>query len=322
MNRRVYITVLILAAILLALVWALNNNSSINVSNGIGSDESQARQDSLSLPTNAVSRETNAAPQREPYKAPPVNNPALSNFVNRKSPRVRVPPDMVALFPSVSDPIDQEAVANVLLDVFDDDSIRNEAAELLARSNYTRLLDRLEEVLNNPYESERFRGWAVQHIGTHARSHSGPDNIRGVALLRSCLLDSALPVRREALLALVRMDDPVGIQYAADIVQSDDPANATIQDIALQCIGLVNKRAQLPHVRKLIRSSNVDVQIAAINLLADWRDLESKSDIQNYVDSKSYILRTVAQRALERIELPAPAQNTLPGRKNTPITQF
>jgi len=256
--------------------------------------------------------------QREPYSVPPINDPSLASFVNRKSPRVRVPPDIVARFPSISDPIDQEAVAKVLLDVFDDDSIRNEAAELLARSNYPRLVERLEEVLHNPQESERFRGWAVQHVGTNARSAQGQDLAIATMILRGCLNDAAIPVRREALLALVRIDDQIGRQSAIELVRSDDPAAINTQDIALRCLGMMNERKYLLEVRRLAKASNANVKIAAINLLADWRDVDSKPLIENCLLAKEFILRVVAQRALERIEQPETAQPA----KRSDVRQF
>jgi hypothetical protein len=72
--------------------------------------------------------------RKQAYHPPKVTTPALSAFVNREAHGPRVHGDMAARFPRLTSEQDIEAVAGVLTDPREDDTVRHEAAALLARS--------------------------------------------------------------------------------------------------------------------------------------------------------------------------------------------
>jgi HEAT repeat protein len=147
----------------------------------------------------------------------------------------RVSADITSSIPRIRRDEDIPAVVSVLLDAKDDDTVRNEAVSLLRRSGYPRLTDDLVKVLNNPDEGPRFRAFCVQHLWQNGRS-AGPEELERItAELLPALGDRHLPVRREALLALVRLRDPKGEETAvewlvtADVEKADGLRDAAIR---------------------------------------------------------------------------------------------
>jgi hypothetical protein len=111
--------------------------------------------------TSAVS--TFAVPA---YVRPVVVTPGLASLVDRSLPfEERVRGLTSGQVTEVKDGRDLEALAQLLGDPAEDDTVRHEIASLLTRSGYAPLEARLFKIVENPGEQERFRSWAVQHLG-------------------------------------------------------------------------------------------------------------------------------------------------------------
>jgi hypothetical protein len=111
--------------------------------------------------TSAVS--TSAVPT---YVRPAVVTPGLASLVDRSLPfEERVRGLTSGQVTEVKDGRDLEALAQLLGDPAEDDTVRHEIASLLTRSGYAPLEARLFKIVENPGEQERFRSWAVQHLG-------------------------------------------------------------------------------------------------------------------------------------------------------------
>ena len=104
---------------------------------------------------------------------------------------------------------------------------------LLRRSGYEKLTDDLIEVLNRPEEKARFRAFCVQHLWQSARKAGPEDTERIRRALHRALEDRDVPVRRDALLALVRMEDPLGRETAVAWLGDEDAED--VRDLAIRC---------------------------------------------------------------------------------------
>ncbi len=209
-----------------------------------------------------------------------VLHPTLREFVD-KTAKNRLPTNFPILVPTITQPNDILAVLRVLHDATDLDSIRNEAANLLRRSNVPDLGGHLIAILDNPVEHERFRSFSAQHAGdimTELVQGTEPHSSEMAEAIRSRLVlaldDQHLMVRREALLALTRERHP----HAVAIIRSglNDPLWAPAQDLLVRCAHEAGLTDLIPAIRPLAYSSNETVRIAAVNVLAQWKDEASR----------------------------------------------
>ena len=242
----------------------------------------------------------------ESHKPPPPGDPLLARLVDSKiKAYVRLNLDIQTRIPSVKNPEDYPALVYCLKDISEEDTIRNEVANLLKRSHYPGLANALIDVLDNPSEKPRFRSFAVQHLGE--LSATGESSI--LAKLRQCLDDKDAEVRREALLALVRQKDDSASQAAVRQL-----ADVETRDLAIRCVRELDLREQIPNVRKYLNDSNEVVRIAAIVALSQWFDDESRTAFDDAAASKSMRLQSAGAAALARLDslervLPLPQQN-------------
>src|ERR1043165_1911674 len=96
-----------------------------------------------------------------PVGSLPSDNPELARFLDR-SRTDRVTADISSRLPLLTDPAELASVAHVVTDGSEDDAVRNEAMNLLARCEYATLADLVLAVLDNPVEQARFRPFATQ----------------------------------------------------------------------------------------------------------------------------------------------------------------
>jgi len=205
---------------------------------------------------------------------------------------VRFPQDIAALVPVLKDPNDDLVV-------------RQEVAQLLIRSSYEGLVSDVVDILDNPEETPTFRAFCVQYLwqyGVRARSE---ERQRILALLWQCLEDEQILVRREALLALLRMRDPKAREAAARCLL-DEKAEG-VRDVAVRCVRELGLREYVPTIRKHLRDRNEVVRIAAIVTLSQWGDEESRPAIKEAAKSKSFRLHRCAELALKRLDSAAKA---------------
>ena len=197
-------------------------------------------------------------------------------------------------------PEDRAAIIAVLRDPAEDDTIRNHAANILRNAGYERLTVELRGILENSVESSKFRGWAMQHLGVawlDAVRTQASDALSLRDFLVAKVTDRDASVRREAVLALCRGSDPAG--FAAVHAWFDDPAQKAMLDLAVRLAGENNLRDCLPSIRRLAASEEDDgVRIAAIRVLAQWRDQESRSVIAAAQKAKTTRVQKVAAAAL------------------------
>lgn len=236
------------------------------------------------------------------YKAPPTTDLALAPMVNRRfRTEERLRPDITSSVAVIKYPEDVKVMVGVLKDTKDTDDVRNETINLLRRSKYAGLTADLLDILNNPAEKERFRGFVAQHLGIQADMVQPDERAKIIGVLQNALSDRDLSVRREALLALVRMLDPKGLETAVSILNDKGDESAPMRDLAVRCIRDQNLREHLPRLRELASDPNEAVQIAALVTLSEWGDSQSKPLFEKAAHSESLRLKRAGEAALNRL---------------------
>jgi hypothetical protein len=232
-------------------------------------------------------------------RPPRTRDPRLGAFVDKNAPG-RVAADMTTLYPRIRHEQDVAAVVSVLLDTTDNDTVRHEAANLLRRSGHKGLTDELIKVLDNPAEKARFRGFCVQHLYLNHDKAGTEERSIIVGELRSLLKDKHLPVRREALLALVRLGDRKGKETV--LAWLDDPMRSAERDLTIRCVRDLNLRSQMPSVRHYVRAENVNARIAAMLTLSRWGDEKSRAAFEEAAKSTDRRLQSAGKAALKRLD--------------------
>ena len=245
------------------------------------------------------------APGDLTYHPPRVDHPGLRAFVNRQAHADRVHGDMAARFPQLTSERDIAAVAAVLKDTADDDTVRHEAAAMLARSDYDKLVSDLLAVLNHQEEGPRFRGWVVQHLQQNYADADAQTQAQIREQLQAALDDRHTTVRREALLALHRITPAEALPVARKWLHDDSAAADAVRDLAIRVVREQNARDELSQVRRYARDENTVVRIAALVTLAAWNDHASRAAMEDAAASDSTRLRRCGQRALQQLG-PAP----------------
>ena len=226
-------------------------------------------------------------------------DPDLVSFLDTSA-QERVPVDITTSLQRIRFEEDIPLVVSVLMDSEEDDTVRNEAANLLRRSGYKGITDTLIRVLNNPSEGPRFRAFCIQHLWRNADGVNIDEREKIAVTLRTALDDRHVPVRREALLALVRMGDPRGRRVAVEWLLDENSDN--VRDAAIRCVRELGLREYAPMVRKYLHDENEVVRIAAIVTLAQWGDKQSRPAIEEAAQTDSPRLRRCAELALKRLE--------------------
>ena len=248
------------------------------------------------------------APPPLPKPAVATNHPALQRFVNTAD-SARFGSDFASLAPTITDPTDIAWVLYVLRDHTDLDAVRNEAANLLHRSQVTGLEDHLLAVLASPHEKPRFLSYAVQHLGNllqDFRANNTDDTIareRAVAAgVVKALQSPHVMVRSEALLILARERDP----QAAQIIRSQlaNPATDYPRELLINCAKDAELRDLIATIRPLAYAENPVVRIAAIQALAQWRDEASRPAFEEASRSTVARLQRAGTLALSLMDQP------------------
>lgn len=237
------------------------------------------------------------------YQPPRVEDPALGILVDRRlTLNERVPPDITSRIPTIRSQADLPVLVGVLKDPTDLDTVRNEIANLLHRTEYPGLRDALFEVLANPVEKPRFRGWAVQHLsGLLVKGPYEQDREQILAHLREGLSDRDLEVRREALLALVRQRDEQAIQAVRTGLRDPSAEAKALRDLAIRCAGELDLRDQTAVLRAFVRDAEESTRIAALVVLSQWGDREIRGACEEASASASVRLQRCGKAALERL---------------------
>lgn len=238
-----------------------------------------------------------------PYQPPTVADDRLTVFVDRRNDLdERLSPDLIERLRTVVFPDDQAAVVTVLEDPEDDDTVRHEAAELLRRSGYGSLTDCLIGLLASPAERPRFRSWSVQHLGLNLEHADGAERARILDALRQAVHHPEIETRREALFALANAGDATGAQVAIAWLSDPSPAADATRAIAIRCVQeVLDRRDQLPVVRRYARAADEEIRIAALVALSQWHDAESLEAFAEAAADGSARLRRCGTAALARM---------------------
>ena len=161
------------------------------------------------------------------------------------------------------------------------------------------------QILENPAEGEKFRAWAVQHLGglltTSGRIPVSPDLLTRV---RQLLADRDLHVRREALLALSRANDAQTLAEIPALLTNQAPGADGMRDLAIRIAQTQNLRDQIPFIRPYLTATNDTLRVAAIDTLGKWQDQESRPAIETALKEGSYRVKLCAQSALRALDTP------------------
>jgi len=255
------------------------------------------------------------------YTPPGTSDPRLSSFVDRESNKPRVTDDITTRIPKVTGTKDTKAVSTVLADTKDDDTVRNEAANLLRRSGHPQLTDELIKVLNSPGEKERFRTFCIQHLYNNHKRADTAEKEKIAETLYKCLADRHAKVRREALLALQRLKDDEAEKLARKWLHEDGEKGDAVRDLAIRIIRERNLRDELPTIRKYARDKNVVIRIAALVTLSEWHDEESRPAMEEAARADNVRLQRCGKLALKRLDQPAPVSEPSKPKPEQPAVQ-
>ena len=269
------------------------------------------------------------APER-PYSPPVVRDARLRALVNRDA-HDRIPSDISARLSEVS-PEDFPALLQVLTDPKDDDTVRNEVANLLVRSKCPDLPQTFIKVLDNPDEHARFRFYAMQFMGNYVAAPDSDDSVRLLLLakIKSSLSDKDFEIRSQALQHLVNLNNPVGQQTAVkwltdyplaptqEAAPQADPADKNTKPIeslrgpdfqrgtiikqCIECVAKLGLKEHIPTIRKYVSDPNASIAEAAIIALTNWGDTESLPAMIEAAKSKDPLLRHCAKDNIDRMQ--------------------
>lgn len=237
-----------------------------------------------------------------------LQNPTLRTFIDKAS-APRFGGDFEARVPTISHPDEIAWVVYVLRDHTDLDAVRNEAANLLRRSGIAEVDQHLRVVLASPFEKERFQSFAAQHLGDmmrELRNGTTPEQVARARLIHDdlthALSNPHFMVRSEALMALARERDP----RAAAIIRKgiNDPQWSQGQDLLIRCAKEAELTDLIPSIRPLAYSPNDVVRIAAVNVLAQWRDEVSRTAFEEASRSAVPRLQRAGTLALMLLDKP------------------
>jgi hypothetical protein len=214
--------------------------------------------------------------------------------------RLRAIVDLNATGARVESEQDLAALCRALTDAAENETLRMEIAGLLQNHKGSGPTDALLRVLRSPDESARFRSLCVLQLWRRGCRVNGEESRQIRGALRDCLHDRDLPVRREALLALVRDNDEIGRLTAVAWLR--DKAENDTHDLAIRCVRDLDLREHASLVRGFLQNTNEEIFVAAIAALGQWRDPESRATFETAASSGNPRVQRAGRTALERLD--------------------
>ena len=207
-------------------------------------------------------------------------------------------------------PVAQAAVLNnasgeenriILLDVSASDVDRNSAINTLSRLHHGSLTSDLVVILHRKNERERFRAFAAQHLGSIAVDTDASPEDRPVAEreLEYLLEDADRSVRREALGALSRTGNPLATSIIKDGLLNN--AWSSDRDLIIECLFERGNAERMSEIRPFLQDKDPVVRIAALHVLGEWRDQDSRTTFEEAATSDVQRIRRAGRQALERL---------------------
>ena len=225
----------------------------------------------------------------------------VANFVAPKK-AVRVSSDITTRIPVLRNDAEIREVTRIFLDGGDSESNRHEAAEMLLRTNVPGLVDSIASVLAKPEEQEVFRSYCIQYLWKRSKTAEEGELGRINELLDGALRDKGTPVRREALLALVRLKSETGKRTAVQWLLDSSEDAAKVRDLAIRCVSELDLREYIPEIRKYVRHPDPVIRIAAIVALSEWGDEDSRAVFTEAANSENPRLQNAGKLALRRLD--------------------
>jgi len=235
-------------------------------------------------------------------------NTELSKFLDPFG-KGRCPADLSERIPRVNSKEEIDAVVALLLDTQDGDTPRNEAINLLRRSGYRDLERDLITVARNKNERPRFRTFAVQHLGISIeQAEREPKTPRSWSplyvrdLCAELLKNEPNEVQREALYALIRARDA----RASDVIAQgfSNPQWEGSRDLLIRGALELNMVSKIAEIRPFAYSEDVNVRVAALNALAQWKDEASRPAMEEALASKVARIKNAGEVALFQMSQP------------------
>lgn len=223
------------------------------------------------------------------------HNQDLRDFCDKKSKR-RATADLNERIEDITTEAEAQALTAVLLDETDDDTVRNEAMNLLRRFRPDLLDANLLQVINRD-EPERIRSFACQHLGVSLVSQGSASPL--LPVVRNLMRDQHVAVRREALFALFQVKDAPAIEAIRSGLS--DERFAGQQDLAIRLLFELGAKDKMPAIREFIKSQVEAECIVAINVAASWKDAESIPLINSRADDAVPRIRETAQAAIQSL---------------------
>ena len=251
-------------------------------------------------PSPLPARQTTPPPLPPPPQLQ-TGNQTLLRFVNRHADAVapRLGADFLVLVPRIETASEVSAVAYVMEDWNEDDAIRNEAMNLLRRSQYEPFETRVLALLERPYEQERIRAFFVQHLGLSLSQATDDLRLRLRDRLVEAAHDRHLAVRREAIAALAEIRDPF---VSTALEQGPEaPAWDDMHDLAIYLCHRLDLKHHVASIRALASTDNQQVRVAALYVLGQWRDQNSRALMTAAAASPILQLRRAGEMALRRL---------------------
>lgn len=243
------------------------------------------------------------SPEPEPIAkrvTPSGCSPALAIFLDRTA-KERVTPDLNERIPMVTDADQIAAVVEMLKEATEEDTVRNEAMNLLRRSGYPKLADVLLSILDQAGEKERFRSFIVQHLGHELEVVSdSASKDRISSRLRIALDDAHSSVRRQALMTLADMKDPLAEKLVVSGIE--DPAWVGMRDLIIRLQLERGHKESISVIRSLVNDADEATSIAAIHALGVWRDEPSRSALEAAAHADQERTRRAAVAALRSLD--------------------
>ena len=196
----------------------------------------------------------------------------------------------------IKEPQDIALIRRILRDPKEGDTIRNEAANLLNRSEVASLADDLIAILAHPAEQARFRSFAAQHIGVLWLQTGAKTETNAYKALLAALDDRHVEVRREALLPLARGHDPLIPALVHRLLT--DPKDSNQHDLCCRIVADLGLTDELPVVRSLLSSPDEVIRIAALGAVAKMKDLVSHDVVSLAAKDGNARIAAAGQRAL------------------------
>ncbi len=244
----------------------------------------------------------------EGYKPPTAERADVAALVDRRRPLNQRVPNRTDDRPLTRQG-DIDALLVVLMDRGDAHTARNEAMLKLRRSPYQpRLAGKLIEILESPEETLLMREYAIQHLMYVAQDEASAGRSKQwiASQIAARLSGGEVKLRRAALRALTILADQRALEAAVRMFQ-DPKQEALLRREAVYTLGRFKAKSLIPSLRSLAADEQADVgiRIAAIAVLGDFKDEESRLIFQTAIKSDKRHLKSAGKVALKKLP-PAP----------------